>query len=85
MQYEIIRESKIKQVSKKIHSWFEDSLLSVLMFLARILHSEKLNQWIASYTQKKIQRMQQELIKMKWNKIPLDKAVQSIHEKQSSQ
>lgn len=83
MQYEIKRDSKLKRTMKKIHSAAEDCFLSVVVFLAGITKSEKLSNWIESYTRKKIQKMQSEIIRMKWDNITLQKAKEAINEQQN--
>lgn len=84
MQYTIERESRTQKVLRKFRSISEDCFLSGVLFLAKITKSEKLSAWVTSYTMKKIQSMQQQIIRMKWDKVTLEKATAAINEKQSN-
>ena len=51
--------------------------------IANITKSEKISNWIQNYMEKKIQKMKSELVKMKWDKITLEKAATQIRDKKS--
>lgn len=53
------------------------------MFLAKISKSEKLSRWIERYTEKKMQQLQQEIIRQRWDLITLQKASEAIHNTQN--
>jgi len=78
MEYTIKPETKFHKVLKSIQSKAEDIFLSVILNLARITKSEELSAWLNRYTEKKMQQLQQEIIRMKWNQVTLDKAISSI-------
>lgn len=82
MEYTINRHNKIQTILKNIKSKSEDIFLSVLLLLARFSQSEKLAALIKRYTEKKTQQLQQEIIRLKWDKFTLDKAAAAIHEKE---
>lgn len=85
-EYTIYKESKYDKLKKKfsrISSRIEDIFLSVALWLANILHSDKLNDWIESYTEKRMQKLQHEIIRQQWDKITLEKSLDSIHQKQN--
>ena len=81
MQYTIKRKGKFQNLTDKVKSKLEDIFLSVLLWFVNFSKSEKLSAWIQRYTEKKMQRLQQEIIRMKWDKVTLDKATVAIHEK----
>lgn len=78
MQYTIKPENKFQTAIKNLTSKVEDIFLSMVMILAKITKSEKLSAWLQGYTEKKMQQLQQEIIRMKWDKITLDKATAAI-------
>lgn len=82
MDYIIKKESKFQKALKQVRSKSGDVFLSGVMFLAKISKSEKLSRWIERYTEKKVQQLQQEIIRMKWNKVTLEKATAQIHSNQ---
>lgn len=81
MDYIIKKESKFQKALKQVRSKSEDVFLSGIMFLAKISKSEKLSRWIERYTKKKMQQLQQEIIRQRWHKETLKKATAAIHEK----
>lgn len=85
-EHTICKESKYDKLKKKfsrIGSRIEDIFLSVALWLANILHSDKLNDWIESYTEKRMQKLQYEIIRQQWDKITLEKSLDSIRQKQN--
>lgn len=83
MDYIIKKESKFQKALKQVHSKSEDFFLSGVMFLAKITKSEKLSRWIERYTEKKMQQLQQEIIRQRWDLITLQKASEAIHNTQN--
>lgn len=83
MDYIIKKESKFQKALKQVHSKSEDVFLSGVMFLAKISKSEKLSRWIEKYTEKKMQQLQQEIIRQRWDLITLQKASEAIHNTQN--
>lgn len=82
----ICKESKYDKLKKKfsrISSRVEDTFLSVTLWLANILHSDRLNDWIESYTEKRMQKLKREIIRQQWHKVTLEKSLDSIHKKQN--
>ena len=82
MEYTIKKESKFQKALKQVRSKSEDVFLSGVMLLAKISKSKKISRWIERYTEKKMQQLQQEIIRMKWNKVTLEKATAQIHSNQ---
>lgn len=85
-EHTIYKESKYDKLKKKfsrIGSRMENIFLSVVLWLASIFHSDKLNNWIESYTEKRMQKLQREIIKKQWDKVTLEKSLDSIHKKQN--
>ena len=83
MEYTIKKESKFQKALKQVRSKSEDVFLSGIMFLAKISKSEKLSRWIERYTEKKMQQLQQEIIRQRWDLITLQKASEAIHNTQN--
>lgn len=83
MDYIIKKESKFQKTLKQVRSKSEDVFLSGIMFLAKISKSEKLSRWIERYTEKKMQQLQQEIIRQRWDLITLQKASEAIHNTQN--
>lgn len=83
MEYTIKPESIIQKTWKRVCSFTDDCFLSTVLFIAKLTKSEKLTKWAVTYTEKKMKKMQQQLIRMRWHKTTLDKAAASIHEGQS--
>lgn len=83
MDYIIKKESKFQKALKQVRSKSEDVFLSGIMFLAKISKSEKLSRWIERYTEKKMQQLQQEIIRQRWDLITLQKASEAIHTTQN--
>lgn len=79
MEYTIKSESKFQKLRKQLQSKTEDIFLSSALCLAKITKSEKLSAWIERNTEKKMQQLQQEIIRQKWDLITLQKASESIH------
>ena len=65
--------SPLKAGFCRVRSKAEDILLSVVVRLAGVTRSKRLESWIDSYTEKRIAEMQKELIKLNWRKSQLDK------------
>ena len=85
IEHTIYKESKynLKKRFSRIGSRTEDIFLSVALWLASILHSDKLNGWIELYTEKRMKKLQHEIIKQRWDKITLEKSLDSIRQKQN--
>lgn len=78
MEYTIDQKGNFRKLIDKAKSRLEDIFLSVLLLLAKFSKSKKLDAWIKRYTEKKTQQLQQELIRLKWDKVTLDKAAAAI-------
>lgn len=81
MEYTIKPENRFQKTLKKFQSAAEDRFLSIVLFLTKVTKSEKLSAWIEKYTEKKMQQLQQEIIRMKWNQETLKKATIAIQKK----
>ena len=85
-EHTIYKELKYDKLIKKfsrISSRIEDIFLSFILWLANILHSDRLNDWIESYTEKRMQKLKREIIRQQWHKVTLEKSLDSIHKKQN--
>lgn len=81
MQYIIKPINKFHQALKKIKSKLENIFLSILICIATFTHYKKLASWIEKYVQKNTFKLQQEIIRQKWDLVTLDKASKLIHNK----
>lgn len=57
----------------RIRSKTEGIILSVMVRLAGVTHSKRMESWIDGYTERRIAEMQKELIKLNWRKSQLEK------------
>ncbi len=74
---------KFKKRFSRIGSRIENLLLSAALWLTDVFHSDSLNRWIESYTEKRMQRLQHEIIRQQWNKAELEKSLDCIQRKQN--
>ena len=79
-EYTIYKESNLSRFKKKLSSKTEDLFLSAALCLAKITNSQKISSWIEKYLDAKTQKLQQEIIKKRWDGVALEKIVTSIHE-----
>ena len=85
-EYTIYKESKydkFKKIFSRIGIRIEDIFLSAALWLANIIHSDRLNNWIESYTEKRMQKLQREITRQQWHKVTLEKSLDSIRQKQN--
>ena len=85
-EHTIRKESKYDKLIKRfsrIGSRIENIFLSVALWLANILHSDKVDRWIEAYTEKRMQELHREIIKHRWDKVALEKSLDCIHKKQN--
>ena len=60
----------------KMKSKAEDVMLAFMLWLAKVTHSSKIEQWLSDYTEKRIREMQKEIIKLNWKKSGLEKKIE---------
>lgn len=80
MEYTIYREKKLDRIKKSCANKCEEIFLSTVLFLAKITKSKALANFLEAFTKKKIQRMQQEIIRKKWDMVTLEKAQNAINQ-----
>lgn len=78
MEYTIKKTPKIKQIFHKYHDKAADFFLSAILWLAKTTKSQFLAKYIESSTKKKMQRLQQEIIRQRWDLVTLEKAQKAI-------
>ncbi len=81
MEYTIHREKKFDKIKKSCANKFEEIFLSIVLFLVKVTKSKTLANFLESFTKKKIQRMQQEITRAKWDMVTLEKAQNAINSK----
>lgn len=80
MEYTIHREKKFDKIKKSCANKCEEIFLSIVLFLVKVTKSKTLANFLESFTQKKIQRMQQEITRAKWDMVTLEKAQNTINQ-----
>ena len=80
MEYTIHREKKFDKIKKSCANKCEEFFLSIVLFLAKVTKSKTLANFLEAFTKKKIQRMQQEIIRKKWDMVALEKAQNAINQ-----
>lgn len=76
---EIKDRNKIKEFFHKLHNKSEDLLFAIIQkFPERFIPSFLMN-WLERYTDRRINQLKQEQIKVTWKKMYLEKAVEQIH------
>ena len=79
MQYTIYPESKLQKLYKSIKSKAENVFISSVLMLAKFSKSKHLINWYSNYMDKKINSINHEIIRDKWDSVTLNKALDSIH------
>ena len=76
---EIKPTNKIKIFFQSIHSALEDILFSAVFHIPESFLPSFLMNWLDSYTTKRTQELQQEIVRQQWKQVSLEKAVEDIH------
>lgn len=80
---EIKPKSKLKEFFQGFRSTLEDLLFTIVTNLPESFLSSFLMNWLDSYTTKRTQELQQELVRQHWQQVYLKKAVEEIHSRQA--
>ena len=81
---EIRKPNRIKVFFQNFHSRLEDILFSIIQKLPERFIPSPLMDWLERYLDKRITTLKQESIKMAWQNMHLQNAVDDIHSKHQS-
>lgn len=79
---ELKNRNKIKDFFCKLHSKLEDLAFSIILNMPNHLIPQWLMNWFNHYADKRIQELQQQVIKNKWRQDALERALSDIHAQQ---
>lgn len=66
-----------------MHSKLEDILFSVIQKVPEAFIPSPIMEWLNKYIDRRTQEIDEELIRIQWQQVHLEKAVEEIHEKQN--
>ena len=78
MEIEIKPHSRTKDFFDKLHSKAEDLLFLIIQKIPERFMPSFLIQWVSNYVEKRTMKLQQEIIRQKWEQVTLEKALQEI-------
>ena len=79
---ELKDRNRIKDFFQKIHSKLEDLLFSIIQKLPEKFIPRWLMEWLSRYLDRRISELKQQSIKMTWQNMYLQSAVNEIHTRQ---
>ena len=79
---ELKDRNRIKEFFQNFHSKAEDLLFTIIQKLPEKLIPSPLMDWLEKYLDKRISELKQETIKMTWQNMYLQEAVDDIHSRQ---
>ena len=74
--------TKTKEFFRKLHSKLEDLAFSIILKLPDRLIPQWLMNWFTHYADKRIQELNQQIIKNRWTQDALERALSGIHSQQ---
>ena len=74
--------SKTKEFFRKLHGSFEDLAFSIILKLPERFIPQWLMNWFTHYADKRIQELQQQIIKNRWTQDALERALADIRSQQ---
>lgn len=80
MKHNVPKKLKIEYIFRKCQDKTSDIFLSFLLISVKVTHSERLSSFIRSLIEKKTQRLQQEIIRKKWDLSELEQVKKSFHD-----
>ena len=74
--------TKTKEFFHRLHSKLEDIAFSIILKLPERFIPQWLMNWFTLYADKRIQKLQQQIIKNRWTQDALERALTDIHSRQ---
>lgn len=74
--------NRIKEFFHKLHSSFEDIAFSIIQKLPERFIPKWLMEWLTHHMDKRIQELQQQIIKDRWRQDALERTLSNIHSQQ---
>lgn len=78
IEIEIKRPNHLKEFLHGLHSKLEDMMFSIILKVPERLIPHFVMEWLDKYTTKRINQLNQEIIKDKWKSMYLEKAIDEI-------
>lgn len=82
MNIEIKKTNHLKELLHRIHSKLEDLLFNIILRIPERFLPSFLMSFLESYTNKRLNQLKQESVKLKWKESSLEKAVEEISNQQ---
>ncbi len=79
------KHNRTKEFFRKLHSNLEDLAFSIILKLPNRFTPCWLMYWFNNYADRRIQELQQQIIKNKWEQAALEKALSDIHAQQDKE
>lgn len=76
---ELKPHNKVRDFFVKLHSRMEDVLFSIVLKPPEKCIPSSLMSWLDRYTTKRMNELQQQVIKQSWKKVELEEMVDKIH------
>ena len=74
--------SRTKEFFRKLHSRLEDLAFTIILKLPERFIPHWLMEWLTHYMDRRIQELQQQIIKNRWTQDALERALADIHSQQ---
>lgn len=80
---EIKPKNKIHEFFHTVHDKSEDILFSIIQKVPEAFIPAPIMEWLNKYIDRRTQEIDEELIRMQWQQVYLEEALEEIHEKQN--
>lgn len=78
---EIQKQNRFKDFFHKVYDQLEDMMFSTIQKIPDRFVPQWLMTWLEHYTNKRIARLKQQIIRDRWHSIDLEKAIDQLHSK----
>lgn len=78
---EIQKQNRFKDFFHKVYDQLEDMMFSTIQKIPDRFVPQWLMTWLEYYTDKRIARLKQQIIRDRWHSIDLEKAIDQLHSK----
>ena len=81
---EIQKPNRFKDLLHKIYNHLEDLIFAIIQKIPEKHIPSFLMNWMEHYTNKRLSKLQSQIIRKRWQTIELEKTVDNIHQRQQS-
>lgn len=78
---EIQKQNRFKDFFHKVYDQLEDMMFSTIQKIPDRFVPQWLMTWLEHYTDKRIARLKQQIIRGRWRSVDLEKAIEQLHSK----